>query len=161
MRDDGTERVLNPRREQEAAEPPPAPVRLILIVTGHTFWYAWDPPRGAAIDPILRLQISIDEESVATYVDARQDPDELPRVPFVNSFTFAAADVALAATGPARLLPPETRPGRTVLRIELPEEEAGERRLMTPARLVLRPLHLAPAPLASLRAAGRPVRRLS
>jgi hypothetical protein len=105
-----------------------APVHLVLVVTGSTFWYAWDGPKGGALDPTLRLQVSLDEDVIATYIDAHLDPQELPGAT-VNSFSFAPEDVSTAAGSRVQVLAPETRPGRIALRIGLPAERAGKHRL--------------------------------
>ena len=127
VRDDGTEVVLNPPEPPPPTpEPPPPPVRMILVVTGHTFWYAWD--KGASVDPTLRLQVSLDEDPVATYTDPHTDPQDLPRA-LVNSFSFAAEDVVATASAEAQILAPEARPGRIVLKIDLPAQMSRRHRL--------------------------------
>lgn len=129
VHDDGTEEVLNPPEPPPATpEPPPPPVRLILVITGQTFWHAWDPPKGTAVDPTLRLQVSLDEAPVATYTDAHEDPEDLPRA-LVNTFSFAPEDVVATASGEAQVLPPEARPGRIVLKIDLPPQMSRRHRL--------------------------------
>jgi hypothetical protein len=47
----------------------------------------------------------------------------------VNAFSFTPEAVTAVAGPEARVLPPETRPGRILLEIELPAERAGERKL--------------------------------
>lgn len=127
VRDDGTEVMLNPpEAPPPTPEPPPPPIRMILVVTGQTFWYAWD--KGASVDPTLRLQASLDEEPVATYTDAHTDPQDLPRA-LVNSFSFAAEDVVATASAEAQVLAPEARPGRIVLKIDLPAQMSRRHRL--------------------------------
>jgi len=126
IRPDGTEQVVNP----EAASPKPVETvatlpsarraRVILIITGKTFWQAWDP-KGGHHDPTLRFQVSLDEEVVATYVDAKTDPD-IPGA-MVNSFSFAAEDAVFMAGAKALVLPPEQRPGRIALKIDVPARE--------------------------------------
>jgi hypothetical protein len=128
IRPDGKEQVLNP---EPAATPKPVETvatlpqgrraRLILVITGKTFWQAWDPKAGHR-DPTLRLQVTLDEEVVATYVDAKTDPD-IPGA-MVNSFSFAADDVVFMAGKEALVLPPEQRPGRIALKIDVPAREA-------------------------------------
>jgi hypothetical protein len=123
VRADGTERLVNP----EPVAPPPVQTvatlpksrraRLILIITGKTFWQAWDPKAGHR-DPTLRLEVSLDEEVVATYVDAKTDPD-IPGA-MVNAFSFGAEDVVFMAGADALVLPPEQRPGRIALKIDVP-----------------------------------------
>ena len=72
------------------------------MVTGHAFWYAWDPPKGTLVDPTLRLQVSLDEDSVATYSDATTDPADLPKA-LVNSFSFEPEVVVPDAAGETRV----------------------------------------------------------
>jgi hypothetical protein len=125
---DGREEVLNPLAAP-AAPAAPAPVAsVVLVVTGSTFWYAWDRDKGAEVDPTLRLQVRLDEASVATYADGRPDPEEI-RGALVNSFSFGPEDVKVTAGEGAQVLAPEARPGRIVLKLELPTELAGEKRL--------------------------------
>jgi hypothetical protein len=128
VHDDGREEVLNVPLAAPSILPPPPPVRLVLIVTGDSFWYAWDPPKGTTIDPTLRLQVSIDEEPTVVYADAALDPGDLPKA-VVNSFSFEPQAVTPVAGNDARPLPPESRPGRAVLKIDLPAPTAGRRRL--------------------------------
>jgi hypothetical protein len=125
--DDGSEEVLN-AAPLPRATPAPPPLRLVLVVTGQAFWYAWDPPKGTLVDPTLRLQVSLDEETVATYSDATTDPADLPKA-LVNSFSFEPEVVVPGAGGEARVQPPETRPGRAVLKIELPAAASRRGRL--------------------------------
>jgi hypothetical protein len=108
-----------------AAPPPdPTPLQLILVVTGSTFWYAWDPPKGAAVDPTLRFEVRLDEQSAASFVDSRLDPEEI-RGAVVNAFAFVGDGVTAAAAAGLELHPPEARPGRIVLRVDMPAERAG------------------------------------
>jgi hypothetical protein len=123
--DDGSEEVVNVAPQPAPTSPPP---RLVLVVTGQAFWYAWSPPKGTAVDPTLRLQVSLDEEPLATYADATPDPADLPGA-LINSFSFEPEVVVPAASGEARVLPPETRPGRAVLKIELPPATSHNLRL--------------------------------
>jgi len=125
VHDDGREEILN-------SVPVPAPaetattgaMRLVIVMTGASFWQAWR--EGEVADPSLRLQISLDEEAVASYLDSKPDP-EIPGA-LVNSFSFAPDDVKLEPGRGVRMEPPETRPGRITLRLELPLDKAGERR---------------------------------
>jgi len=127
IRPDGTELAVNPepavpkRVETVATLPEGRRARLILIITGKTFWQAWDPKAGHH-DPTLRFQVALDEEVVATYVDAKTDPD-IPGA-MVNSFSFGAEDVVFSAGEKALVLPPEQRPGRIALKIDVPAREA-------------------------------------
>jgi hypothetical protein len=130
VRPDGSEVPVNPAPAPEAAAAPerePRRARLILIITGKTFWEAWDPKTNPAPDPTLRLEVSLDEEVVATYSDAKTDPDI--KGAMVNSFSFAAEDVAVAAGERVLVLPPEVRPGRIALKMDVPLVDAPARRL--------------------------------
>jgi hypothetical protein len=128
VKDDGSEEVVNaPPAPEKPATPPPAPTRLVLIVTGDSFWHAWAPAKDAPPpDSTLRLDVSLDEEPVATYVDAQPDPDIPGAV--VNAFSF---DTGIAIDAPAAVTAqaPEARPGRISLKLDLPADRAGERRL--------------------------------
>ncbi len=129
VRADGTEEVVNaPEAKAPVLVPAPeAKARLVLAITGTTFWQAWDP-RDAPADPALRLEVRLDEEVVATYTDSRQDPKEIPGA-VVNAFSFAADDVHVSATPPVEAAVPEVAPGRIVLRLDVPPRGGGERRL--------------------------------
>jgi hypothetical protein len=126
IRPDGTEQAVNPEPvspkpvETVATLPEARRARLILIITGKTFWQAWDPKAGHH-DPTLRLQVTLDEEVVATYLDAKTDPD-IPGA-MVNAFSFAPQDVVFMAGKEALVLPPEQRPGRIALKIDVPARE--------------------------------------
>jgi hypothetical protein len=126
--DDGSEEVVSAAPAPAATPAPAPPLRLVLVVTGQAFWYAWDPPKGASVDPTLRLQVSLDEETVATYSDATPDPGDLPNA-LVNSFSLEPEVVTFSAGDEARVQPPETRPGRAVLKLELPSAASRRQRL--------------------------------
>jgi len=129
LKDDGSEEVLSapPPGAAPTPSPTPPPTRLVLIVTGASFWQAWAPSKDAAApDPTLRLDVSLDEEPVATYADTQTDPD-IPGA-IVNAFSFDTAIGIDAAPGVVAQAP-EARPGRISLKLELPAERAGERRL--------------------------------
>ena len=132
---DGKEDVVTP---VEVAGPPlpdaPVPVpapregaaRLAVAITGKTFWQAWDR-REAGRDPSLRLELRLDEEAVVVYVDGQPDPDELPGS-IVNAFSFAAGLTTAPAPG-IHVHPAEVRPGRIVLKLDLPTPSATTKRL--------------------------------
>jgi hypothetical protein len=120
---DGTEEVLNP---PGAAALPTA--RLILVIMGSTFWQAWDPRDAAGMDAALRFEVRLDEETVASYMDTKQDPDEIPKA-VVNSFSFNPTDVTLEPAAGVHLPMPEARPGRIVLKVDVPVPPPGPRRL--------------------------------
>lgn len=122
--------VLNPPPPDTQAPPAPQPargVRVVLVVLGKTFWQAWDP-REAPADPTLRFEVRVDEEPVVFYLDGKPDPDEIPRA-VVNAFSFAAVDVAVKAAPGVEVSPPEVRAGRIVLKLDLPAERAGQRKV--------------------------------
>jgi hypothetical protein len=131
--DDGSEEVLATHDPAAgtvaaAAPPPAAAVRLGVIITGKTFWQAWDPKAGVPKDPSLRLEVRLDEKPVAAYVDTQIDEGEIAGA-VVNSFSFTPEAMTAVAGPGARVLLPETRPGRILLEIELPAESVGERKL--------------------------------
>jgi len=124
VRADGKEEVLNAPAEvpSPSPTPPPAP-RLVLAVTGDSFWRAWDK-KSAPADPSLRLEVRIDEEPVASWTDSHLDPEDLPGAT-VNTFAFTSGDEAGAAAPGILLLPPETQRGRVLLKMELPNVSAA------------------------------------
>ncbi len=130
VKDDGSEELVTAPRASDkvpAPAPTPPPTRLVLIVTGASFWHAWSPAKDAPPpDPTLRLDVTLDEELVATYVDTQTDPD-IPGA-IVNAFSFDAG-IAIDAASSVTALAPEARPGRISLKLDLPPERAGERRL--------------------------------
>jgi hypothetical protein len=126
-KDDGTEEVLNaPPATPAPLPPPPPPLRLVVVITGSVFWQAWDS-KTAPADPSLRLEVRLDEKTVAAYVDGTLDPD-IPNA-IVNSFSFAPETLAVVASPNIRLGPPETRPGRILLEIDLPPQSPPPRHL--------------------------------
>jgi hypothetical protein len=127
VHDDGREELLGLPAAPPPAERAAPAVHLVLTISGAAFYQAWDPKEGVPADPSLRLQVSLDEEAVASYVDGKTDP-EIPGA-VVNSFSFGPADVTLAAGQGASLANPEARPGHITLKIDLPAGTAGERRL--------------------------------
>ncbi len=95
---------------------PPRPPEIVLVIAGQSFWHAWDP--RDAVDPTLRLQVRLDGVALATYVDARLDPRDLPGAT-VNSFAFDAVSVDRVHAAA-----PDVRPGRIRLRLTLPTHAA-------------------------------------
>jgi hypothetical protein len=127
IHDDGREEIVNgvaSVRPSQPAATTSGGVHLVVVVTGASFWQAWR--EGEIADPSLRLQISLDEEPIARYVDNKLDP-EIPGAT-VNSFSFASGDTTFSPGPGVHMEPPETRPGRIALKIDLPAEKAGERR---------------------------------
>ncbi|HEU0105867.1 MAG TPA: hypothetical protein VFT38_06820 [Vicinamibacteria bacterium] len=131
VRANGKEEVLHAVERVAVASPTPPPVvptaHLVLVVTGASFWQAWDR-KDAPPDPTLRLQVRIDEEPVATWTDATLDPQDLPGA-LVNTFAFTGGDEAGMAAPHVLLSPPEVQPGRVVLRLGLPGIVGEGRRL--------------------------------
>ena len=130
VKDDGSEEIVNPGPGPgpPTAPPPPPRSRLIFVVLGKTFWQAWDPRESAGIDPSLRLEIRLDEETIASYLDAKLDPEDIPGA-LVNAFSFAPSEVVAEAGTGAEVLTPEVRPGRIVLKVEVPPGPGGPRKV--------------------------------
>jgi hypothetical protein len=128
QREGQPERVMKPLPSDAPLPAHPARgVRLVLVVLGKTFWQAWDPKEPPA-DHTLRMEVTVDEEPVATFVDGALDPDEIPKAT-VNAVSFAPADVAIVAAAAVEVTPPEVRPGRIVLKMDLPAARAGDRKV--------------------------------
>jgi len=128
QREGRPEEVLNaPAPGSPAPATPTRGVRLVLVVLGKTFWQAWDP-REAPADPTLRLEVRVDEDAIAHYVDATDDPDEIPRA-LVNSFSFLPGHIAAKAAPGVEITPAEVHAGRIVLRLDLPLARAGTRKV--------------------------------
>jgi hypothetical protein len=120
-------------REEVFLTPPPAgawkvevPLRLTLVVTGDSFWQAWDP-REAPADPTLRLLVSLDDKPTAAYFDPQLDRDIRGAV--VNTFAFEPAQTGRTTWDDARAMPPETKPGEVHLVLDLAAGHAGRHRL--------------------------------
>ena len=128
IRPDGSEEMVNPRSIAAAPTPAPAtsrPVprpRLVLVIQGQTFFQAWDGKAAANVDPSLRLELRLDEEPIASWVDGKTDP-EIKGV-LLNTFSFAPEDVAAFAGRGVELAAPEVQPGRAVLKIGLAPQTA-------------------------------------
>jgi hypothetical protein len=125
---DGHEEVVT------APPTPPAPqepsLHLVLTVSGQAFWQAWSRRhKGKELDPTLRLDIRLDDQSIVTYVDTQLDPGDLPGA-IVNSFSLNAGEVSVTAAEGVVAPPPETRRGRSVLKVDLPSARAGRRHLV-------------------------------
>jgi hypothetical protein len=135
IRPNGREEVMNPPA-MVAASPGPAPVlvpprrsRVTLVIQGQTFFYGWDLKDAAEVDPSLRLEVRLDEDTVASWVDARTDPEV--KGAMLNMFSFAPEDVSGFARRGVELAPPEVQRGRAVLKIGLPPESARRRLRLT------------------------------
>jgi len=129
---DGKEEILHESREQvtvvaPAPRVPAVPTaHLVLVLTGASFWQAWDR-KDAPVDPTVRLHIRIDEAEVAAWADGTLDPRDLPGA-VVNTFAFTGDEAGLAAPH-VLLSPPEVQPGRVVLRVDVPRVVGENRRL--------------------------------
>jgi hypothetical protein len=119
--DDGREEVLN------APPEPKTTPDLVVLVSGHTFWQAWDPDFAPA-DPSLRLAVRLDGEEMVAYTDVNLDPEDLPGA-LVNSFVFLSERLFVRPADGVKALPPEPGGGKIRLVLELPEAQVGERRL--------------------------------
>jgi hypothetical protein len=117
--DDGREELIN--------APPEPKTTLVLLVTGHTFWQAWDP-EFPPDDTSLRFVVRLDGREVVAYTDVHLDPEDL-RGALVNSFVFRPARLIVRPGEGVTPVPPEPGGGRIRLAFELPAELAGERRL--------------------------------
>jgi hypothetical protein len=131
VRADGKEEVLHAGARAAVASPAPRPpavptAHLVLVVTGASFWQAWDRKEPPA-DPTVRLQVRIDEEPVATWADSTLDPEDLPGA-IVNTFAFTGDEAGMAAPH-VLLSPAEVQPGRVVLRVDVPRVVGENRRL--------------------------------
>jgi hypothetical protein len=129
LHDDGSEEIVSAPVAPMAPVPPPPPPRtaLTVVISGHTFWYAWDARRQAGADPRLRLVISLDGSPVAVFTDTKVDPEGI-RGARVNAFSFAPADVVVEVQADHKVAAPEVRPGRIGLSLDL-ALPAGPRRL--------------------------------
>ena len=127
-RDDGSEQVL---RAAPAPSPTPTPApaspTLTLVVTGASFWHAWDP-KSAPEDPSLRLELKLDERVLATYTDVNLDPEDLPKA-VVNSFVFSPERLFVGGGEGITVAPPSLAGPLILLEIRVPRALAGERRL--------------------------------
>jgi hypothetical protein len=126
-RADGTEEVLKAPPPAPALPKPVEPLKLALTITGKTFWQAWDAA-AAPDDPTLRLELRLDNDAAATWIDDHVDEGEIPKA-VVNSFSFTPDSLKVVAGREAKALPPDVRPGRIQLALELPPERAGSRTL--------------------------------
>ena len=131
-RDDGREEVFASKGAPTPAPTPrptptPATASLVLVVTGASFWQAWDP-KAAPADPSLRLEVRLDDEVVATYTDVNLDPEDLPKA-VVNSFVFSPERLFVGGATGITVSPPTLAGSEIRLGLQLPERFAGERHL--------------------------------
>jgi hypothetical protein len=122
--DDGREEIVTPPDEPP---PPKTTADLVLVVTGNTFWQAWDPDAAPA-DPSLRLVVLLDGREVITYTDVNLDPDDLPGA-VVNSFVFAPERLLVSPAAGVKASPPEPGRGGIRLALELPPRLSGQSQL--------------------------------
>lgn len=130
VRADGKEQTIT---EVDPVASPSGPVvpaitlaRVVLIITGKTFWQAWD--RKEAADPTLRLEVRIDEGPLVTYIDPKTDPDEIKGA-VVNTFAYDPETVKIEVQPQVSTSPPEVRPGRIVLKVDVAGGAGDNRRL--------------------------------
>ncbi|HEY8233362.1 MAG TPA: hypothetical protein VIJ10_11930 [Vicinamibacteria bacterium] len=126
-RDDGTEQVLRPAPAPTPPAPAPTPPGLLLVVSGASFWHAWDP-KAAPEDPSLRLEIRVDDSVVASYTDVNLDPEDLPKA-IVNSFVFSPERLFVSSGEGVSAAPPSLVESEIRLEIRLPPRIAGLRQL--------------------------------
>jgi len=129
-KDDGSEEVLNapvPAPEPTPVPTPKPPLRLEVVVNGHSFWQAWDP-KSAPADPSLRFEVQLDGIIIGAYRDRVLDPLDLPKAT-VNTFAFLPDAAARQGAPGMTVLLPATKDGGTHLAFELPPEEAGRHKL--------------------------------
>lgn len=120
--EDGREEILT-----APAEPPPPKTTadLVLLVTGSTFWQAWDPKAPPA-DPSLRLVARLDGGEVVAWADVNLDPEDLPGA-VVNSFVFHPERLFVRPAEGVKALAPEIGSGGIRLALELPPDLVGDR----------------------------------
>jgi hypothetical protein len=129
-REDGTEESFTPAPKAPPTPPPPPVIptlKLAFSISGKTFWQAWDEA-AAPEDPTLRLELRLDDRTMAVWSDAKVDPDEIPKA-VVNSFSFTPDALRVTGSPGVKALPPSVQPGRIELALELPANLAGSRRL--------------------------------
>jgi len=129
LRNDGSQEIVNvpPTPEPTPPPPPPPPASLVLLVSGHTFWQAWDP-KAAPADPSLRLEVRLDGRAIASYTDVNLDPEDLPKA-VVNSFVFSPERLFASAAEGVTVAPPELVSGEIRLPVSLPAQLAGRHEL--------------------------------
>jgi hypothetical protein len=129
LRSDGSTEVLNAPKTPEPTPPPPPPppVTLVVVVSGDTFWQAWDP-KAAPADPSLRLEVRLDGRPIASYTDVNLDPEDLPKA-VVNSFVFSPERLFVKAGEGVTAAGPELASGEIRLPVSLPAELAGHHEL--------------------------------
>jgi len=122
--EDGREEIVS---APAATAAPSTTIDLALVITGSTFWQAWNP-KDAPDDPSLRLVVFLGEEPAVTYTDVNLDPDDLPGA-VVNSFVFAPERLLVAPAEQVKAHPPEPGKGGVRLALELPARLGGQQQL--------------------------------
>jgi hypothetical protein len=100
-------------------------VKLVFVISGKTFWQAWDAASAPA-DPTLRLELHIDEAAVASWVDGKVDEGEIPKA-VVNSFSFTPDSLRVTPAAGVKGSPPDLRLGRIRLTLDVPGDLEGSR----------------------------------
>jgi hypothetical protein len=118
------ERILPPAGAATPSVPRPS---LELVVTGGSFWYAWDP-QETGVHPSLRFELRLDDRPLCVYQDDTLDPQDLPGAT-VNSFSFEPAQLKVTPAAGVDVAPAAVRRGRVSLRLTLPADSTGRRRL--------------------------------
>jgi hypothetical protein len=126
VRDDGSEEPM--RTASASPSPAPLPLRLVVAVTGASFWQAWDPKAGTPADPSLRLEVRLDGRPAAYFIDSVLDPEDIPGA-VVNTFSFTPDSLAFVPVSPAELAAPVIEPGRISFELRLAVDRAGPRNL--------------------------------
>jgi hypothetical protein len=121
--DDGREDVFIKRPPTTASA---ELLHLAIVVTGDSFWQAWDP-REAPSDPTLRLLLRVDGEPMAAYIDPQLDNDIAGAV--VNTFAFEPTQTTRTLWQDTRAMPPEAKPGTVRLGLDLPAAKPGPHHL--------------------------------
>lgn len=114
---DGREEILN------APPEPRTSADLVILVSGHTFWQAWDTELTPA-DPSLRLAVTLGDQEIVTYTDVNLDPQDLKGA-LVNSFVFSPERLFVGPADGVTAEPPELRGNQIHLALEVPEALTG------------------------------------
>ncbi len=130
-RDDGTVETVNAPVQAPTPTPPPPPppepARLHLVVSGDSFWQAWDP-KTAPLDPSLRLELKLDDRPLAFYTDVTLDPEDLPKA-VVNSFVFSTEQLLVQVAEGVVVSPPLVAGNEIGLALKIPARLAGAHQL--------------------------------
>jgi hypothetical protein len=124
------EKIVHRDGREEIMSPPPGgprPVRLELLISGDSFWQAWDA-HNAPADPALRLLLAVDGQPVAAFTDRQLDPDMPGAV--TNTFAFDPAQTSRTLWNDTRAQAPDIAPGKASLRLDLLPPVIGPRQLI-------------------------------